>query len=142
MTADGAAAFLRVVVDQLRWLSATWKIGGHLRDALVERLAQPQHLGDPTDPGQISPYPCTILEVCQRFATSPDRVSILDGLLKLRALLIGQGLTAATQWLSGSFVEDIESLEARPPHDIDVVTWYIDDAAQTISKTLVYLVSQ
>jgi hypothetical protein len=30
----------------------------------------------------------------------------------------------AVQWLDGSFLEDIESQEGRPPRDLDVVTIY------------------
>lgn len=38
------------------------------------------------------------------------------------------GLTQGFQWVDGSFVENIESLENRPPKDIDVVTFfYIPD---------------
>ena len=81
----------------------------------------PPHLGDPTIREHVSPYPCTYLEVCTQFGTSPKRIEILQGLLALRSELFGLGISGY-QWLSGSFVEDIETYENRGPNDIDVVT--------------------
>lgn len=72
-------------------------------------------------------------EVVSRFAVSPERVAILQGLLALRASLQNIGIGQGTQWLDGSFMEDIEALEGRPPGDIDVVTFAprpVQDAAQ------------
>jgi len=84
----------------------------------------PPHLGDPRLPQELSPYPCTSVELCDRFATSQERVDILEGFLRLRAELRRHGMTNAFQWVDGSFVEDIETVETRAPHDIDVVTFY------------------
>jgi hypothetical protein len=33
-------------------------------------------------------------------------------------------MTDAFQWIDGSFLEDVEVAEGRPPRDIDVVTFY------------------
>lgn len=74
--------------------------------------------------GHRSPYLVTMAQVCNRFATSSERVAILDGLLRFRADLYKAGITSGFQWLDGSFVEDIESLENRSPKDIDVVTFF------------------
>ena len=82
----------------------------------------PPHLGDPTVPGDLSPYPCTAAELCDRFATSPERKTILDGFLRLREELFCLGIQGF-QWLDGSFLEDIETQECRDPEDIDVVTF-------------------
>src|SRR5262249_157768 len=87
-------------------------------------LVLPPHLGDPTEPADLSPYPCTILEVCQRFTTSRDRAAILQGLLQLRAVLGQAAFTDGFQWLAGSFIEDIEKSAARSPNDVDVITFY------------------
>src|SRR5882672_7829456 len=84
----------------------------------------PPHLGDPTEPDEISPYPCTTLELCQRFSTSPERIEILKGFLHLRAELRRPGMAEGIQWLDGSFFEDIENSEGRSPNDIDVVTFF------------------
>jgi hypothetical protein len=84
----------------------------------------PPHLGDPRQPDEISPYPCSSLELCTAFATSPERVRILDGFLRLRQELRRHGMTQGFQWIDGSFLEDVESTESRPPGDIDVVTFY------------------
>ena len=70
------------------------------------------------------PIPCTCSELCDRFATSAERVAILDGFIRLRAELRRHGVTQAFQWINGSFLEEVEATEARPPGDIDVVTFY------------------
>lgn len=87
-------------------------------------LVLPPHLGDPTEPSELSPYPCTSLEVCERFATSPERIAILRGFLAFREQLNNLGLTNGYQWLGGSFLEDVETREGRPPRDLDIVTVY------------------
>lgn len=87
-------------------------------------LVLPPHLGNPTDPSQISPYHCTTLELCQRFATSYERKDILKKFLAFRNQLRTHRILNALQWIDGSFLEDIEQQEKRPPRDIDVVTIY------------------
>jgi hypothetical protein len=82
----------------------------------------PPHLGNPTQPSDLSPYPCTVAELSSRFATSAKRKQILMGFLELRAILFSLGIRGF-QWLSGSFLENIEVLERRDPGDIDVVTF-------------------
>jgi hypothetical protein len=82
----------------------------------------PPHVGDPRKRSDLSPYPCTVVEFCQRFATSSARKKILDGLLNLRAELLILGIQGF-QWLDGSFLENIEQQEGRDPEDIDVVTF-------------------
>ncbi len=34
------------------------------------------------------------------------------------------GMVAGFQWLDGSFLEQVERIEGRPPNDVDVVTFY------------------
>ncbi|MBB5040279.1 DUF6932 family protein [Prosthecobacter dejongeii] len=84
----------------------------------------PPHLGDPTVALDVSPYPCTTVDLVKRFATSTDRCAILNGLLQFRNRLRQEGLINAFQWLDGSFLEDIEAIQKRPPRDLDVVTFY------------------
>lgn len=72
----------------------------------------------------MSPYQATMLEVVERFALSPARIEILDGLLQYRGALHAAGLTNGFQWLDGSFVENIEVIASRPPNDVDVVTFF------------------
>jgi len=55
--------------------------------------------------------------------TTADRVAILNGLCSLRDQFRAFGITEGYQWLGGSFTEDIETLENRPPGDVDVVTF-------------------
>jgi hypothetical protein len=82
----------------------------------------PPHLGDPRDRAQMSPFPCTIDDIVQRFGYSSERKAILEGLITFRLELLSIGVQAV-QWLDGSFLEDIESQEGRPPGDVDVVTF-------------------
>jgi hypothetical protein len=84
----------------------------------------PPHLGDPVNYSQLSPYPCTTLELCDRFGTSPERRLILGRFLDFRERLRGEQLTTGFQWLDGSFLEDVELRERRSPRDLDVVTVY------------------
>lgn len=101
-------------------------------------LVLPPHAGDPRAKDQLSPYPCTMPELTERFATSQERREILRGLLSFRDRLRTVGLTRGFQWLDGSFLEDIETREGRPPRDLDVVTvyWEYDTAfQQTIAAT-------
>jgi hypothetical protein len=58
-----------------------------------------------------------------RYATSPERIKILTGLLEYRKALAGLGIVQGFQWLDGSFVEDVEVIRSRPPGDIDLVTF-------------------
>lgn len=85
----------------------------------------PPHSGDPRRLDQLSPYPCTTFELCQRFATTPDRVAILQGFLRFRRVLEQAGFVSGFPWLDGSFLENIEAEENRAPKDLDVVTFYL-----------------
>jgi len=53
---------------------------------------------------------------------TPTRNAILRGFLDLRSQLL-QIQINGFQWVSGSFVEDIETQEGRDPNDVDVVTF-------------------
>ncbi len=71
-----------------------------------------------------SPYHATTLELVLRFATTPERWRILDGLLRYREVLYGMGMSTGWQWIDGSLLEEVEVLEDRPPNDVDVVTFF------------------
>ena len=70
-----------------------------------------------------APYRVSLLEFVERFAVSPTRASILQGFLNYRAALHAAGIIVGFQWIGGSFVEEIETLEGRAPNDMDVVTF-------------------
>lgn len=59
-----------------------------------------------------------------RFSTSPERQAVLKGFLGYRAELQRLGLTEGFQWIDGSFLEDVETIERRSPRDIDVVSFF------------------
>jgi len=70
-----------------------------------------------------SPYLVELAALFDRFATSLERMAILDGLLRFRADLHAAGITSGFQWLDGSFLEQVEALECRAPRDMDLVTF-------------------
>lgn len=70
-----------------------------------------------------SPYTVELTALIDRFATSQERVAILGGLLRLRAALHQARVVSGFQWLDGSFLESVETLEQRAPRDMDVVTF-------------------
>ena len=106
-----------------------------LFDSILNVL--PPHVGDPRNRSDLSPYTCTVLEFCQRFATSSPRRKILEGFLNLRAELLDLGIQGF-QWLDGSFLENIERQERRAPEDIDVVTFVEKPATpQELNTTLI-----
>lgn len=78
-----------------------------------------------------SPYRVSLHDAVMGFALTADRVKILKGLLGYRAALHAVGLVDGFQWLDGSFCENIEMLESRPPGDIDVVTFHAMPQGQT-----------
>lgn len=80
-----------------------------------------------------SPYNVSLVALVQRFATSPQRCGLLQGLLAFRKALHEAGVHRGFQWIDGSFSENIEWLECRPPRDIDVVT-FLEDHDQMLAE--------
>ncbi len=70
-----------------------------------------------------SPYRSTIGEVAAQLATTAERRAILVGFLGMRAELRNLGFVIDRQWIDGSFCENIEASEGRPPGDIDVMSF-------------------
>ena len=84
----------------------------------------PPYVGDsPTVKAEMSPYQTTMTALVKRFATSPERIEILMGLIGYREKLRSLGLQDGFQWIDGSFVEQVELTRSRPPADVDVVTF-------------------
>lgn len=97
----------------------------------------PPHLGDPRQPDELSPYPCTSLELCDRFGTSHTRIEILHGFMRLRAELHQHGMSDGFQWIDGSFLEDVEHTQQRAPGDIDVVTFFWSNDPNFVADLLI-----
>ena len=75
-----------------------------------------------------SPYAGPLAEFIGRFATTLQRVNMLERFLRYRAALHQAGITEGFQWINGSFVENVEEgPRHRPPGDIDVATFYFLD---------------
>lgn len=88
---------------------------------------------DLVDPNSVerSPYFVSLTDFVLHFGTTSERVKILIGLLDFRADLHAVGLDSGFQWVDGSFLEDIETIESRPPADMDVVTFMHLPTGQT-----------
>lgn len=71
-----------------------------------------------------SPYLVSLKDFVQQFGTNLARIAILEGFLQFRGELHKLGLASGFQWVNGSFVENVELMESRPPNDLDVVTFY------------------
>lgn len=77
----------------------------------------------PTSPSR-SPYIVSLKDVVMRFASSSERWHIMNGFLRHRSVLHAMGFISGFQWLDGSFMEDVETLEQRPPNDVDVMSFF------------------
>ena len=77
----------------------------------------------PTSSASMAPYEASMTEFVRKYATSPERIAILRGLLDFRKKLLSLGINTGHQWLDGSFVEDVEKNRGCPPNDIDIVTF-------------------
>lgn len=88
-------------------------------------LVLPPHLGNPADgSSEMSPFLCTTIELCEKFGNTPERRRILKRYLEFRMRLRSAGISKGFQWLDGSFMEDIEKQQNRPPNDLDLVTFF------------------
>ena len=71
-----------------------------------------------------APYRTSLPEFIKHYSTSAERINIIKGFCEYRKMLHAIGITNGFQWVNGSFAENIEMLENRPPNDIDVVTFF------------------
>lgn len=83
-----------------------------------------------------SPYRASITDFILRYATSAARSTILQGFLSFRKALNNIGLDQGFQWVDGSFVEHVESIQNRDPHDVDVVTFFYSRHGETQADLL------
>jgi hypothetical protein len=92
----------------------------------------PPFLGPtPIDGALMSPYETTLTRIAHKLCASDERKAIFRGLVQYRQQLANIGFTNGFQWLSGSFLEDIETLETRHPNDVDLVTFFHRPAVAT-----------
>ena len=80
--------------------------------------------GGPVTKADLSPFPATTLELCQKFGTTPERRVILRGYLQFRARLSDLQVVDGFQWVDGHFLEDYEKRTHKSPDHIRVVTFY------------------
>lgn len=84
----------------------------------------PPYMGPtPVIAAAMSPYTTSLTRIATKICASAERKEIMRGLINYRQRLAAIGLVNGVQWLSGSFMEDIESLETRAPRDVDIVTF-------------------
>lgn len=81
---------------------------------------------DESDPVSLvrSPYEMDIVNFVTTFAVTLPRRKILRGFLSFRQELGKIGIAEGFQWVDGSFTENVELIERRPPNDIDAVTFF------------------
>jgi len=93
---------------------------------------------NPVNPTSVerSPYAVSLTDFVLRFGTSSKRQSILAGFLQFRSALHAIRLVNGFQWVNGSFLEDIETIEKRNPGDIDAVTFFHLPTGQTQESLL------
>lgn len=77
----------------------------------------------PAHKNAVSPYKTSLEDIVLKYATSPERITILNGFIQYRIYLKSIGFKSGFQWIDGSFSENIEKTQNRPPNDIDVVTF-------------------
>ena len=92
--------------------------------------------GDDPTQGDGSPYSASPVELVERFGTSEPRRRLLAGLLDYRVELRQAGLIRGHQWINGSFAENVEANEGRPPRDIDLVTFFYIPDGETAETLL------
>jgi hypothetical protein len=96
----------------------------------AQGILPPNDSSNPTS-AERSPYSVSLTDFILHFGTTPKRQTILDGLLDFRELLHTASLSQGFQWVDGSFLENIETIENRPPDDMDVVTFFHLPQGQT-----------
>ena len=79
--------------------------------------------GGPVRKTDLSPFPATTLELCQKFGDTPERRVILRGYLQFRARLTDLQVVNGFQWVDGHFLEDYEKRSRKAPDHIRVVTF-------------------
>ena len=89
----------------------------------VDGVLPPCDMDDPISDYR-SPYSVSLTDCILRFGTTQARRAILDGFMEFRSALHSVNLTKGFQWIDGSFLENVEEIEKRDPHDIDLVTFY------------------
>lgn len=86
-------------------------------------VVPPIRLAAPTSRDR-SPYSVSLIDFILRFGTTAARREIISGFLNYRDALRGVRIVRGYQWIDGSFIEDIETIEYRAPRDIDIVTLF------------------
>lgn len=95
----------------------------------------PPFVGDQLSHAESSPYQVTACELVSRFAGTAERRAILCGLLDYRAALRELGFSGGFQWLDGSFVENVEASQGRPPGDVDLVSFVYAPVGMSATQT-------
>ena len=80
----------------------------------------PPFIGSDPKTADRSPYVIDMLELVAGLGTTKERRSLLRNLIAYRGMMSSAGYVDGTQFLNGSFCEDVETYKNRPPGDIDV----------------------
>lgn len=107
---NGTAEMLKPIIS-----IPEWNASGVLPPVVSDELGNSSNY---------SPYIIELTDLIDRFSSSLPRIRILQGFLKFRSELHKLGVANGFHWLDGSFLENIEVIEKRPPNDLDVVTFF------------------
>ena len=83
-----------------------------------------------------SPYDTEPETFVDYFATSPERIQILDGFFRFRSGLCQVGIVSGFQWINGSFLEHVEILENRPLGNGEINSVSLNDRSCIITIEL------
>jgi hypothetical protein len=83
----------------------------------------PPYIGQDGTTADRSPYSATMTEVVATLGSTRERRELIKGLLGYRTLLERLGYVDGLQFVDGTFAENVEAKEGRPPGDIDVFSF-------------------
>lgn len=93
-----------------------------------QRGLLPAFVGNDATTHDRSPYFCTMSDLCASLGTTDRRRQLLKSLISYRALIGSDDYVNGVQFIDGSFVENVEMIEERPPNDIDVFSMLVPPA--------------
>lgn len=87
----------------------------------------------PTSRADVSPYLVDFSDFVDRFSTSLERSTIIEGFKSYCLNLQRLGLNTGDIWIDGSFTEDVEKNQSRPPRDVDLV-FFVDPESNNLTR--------
>lgn len=89
----------------------------------------PPYVGNAAAPDEFTPYEWTTESLTRKMGFNDHRKMLLANLIEYRNELRKNGV-CGIQLIDGSFLEDSERLQGRPPGDIDIINLIYQDPKQ------------